>query len=208
MTNTDTDAINSETTTSAMIIRVAITLAAVIMLVSHIFWPNLSIDYVSTVLIVIAALPWLPAILQSAKLPGGWEFTFREMEKKVDNHDHKIESQKRGLQSQQRVLNEQQKIINQLVVFSMSFHHYNRLKSLYLAKKNGTEYIFNKSGGTINELLYLRDHGFIGLWGIRGFADGTDISQQLEITPVGGFYVETRETYEAEAKGKVLPNAT
>lgn len=66
--------------------RVPILLAVVITVVGLSFaaarlrWPDLKIDAVTIGLLVIAALPWLPMILESAELPGGWKLIFREPE--------------------------------------------------------------------------------------------------------------------------------
>ena len=41
----------------------------------------MKIDIVTLGLVVVAALPWLSAILESAKFPGGWEVKFRDLQK-------------------------------------------------------------------------------------------------------------------------------
>jgi Na+/alanine symporter len=172
--------------------RIIITLAAAVLLVAHLLWPKLAIDYISAVLIVIASLPWLPAILQSAKFPGGWELTFREMEGKVQN-------QQAELDKQRRLLEKQQEIVNQLVVFSMAFFLFERLRGLYYARKRNNEYLFHKTDDYIKDLRFLRDHGYIEIIGIGELHDGQDIARTVRLTPIGEYYVHLREEYEAKA---------
>ncbi|MEX1231540.1 MAG: hypothetical protein WEB58_14930 [Planctomycetaceae bacterium] len=170
--------------------RAVITVAAIALLAGHLVWPSLSIDYITTVLVVIALMPWLPAIIQSAKFPGGWEVTFRQIEDKVENQQAELETQR-------RILDQQQEIINQLVVFSMAFFLFERLKGLHYARRNHTEYIFQKTDDFIKDLRYLRDHGYIEILGIAQLNDGQDIAQIVKLTPIGEFYVQLREKYES-----------
>ena len=173
---------------NTFVIRVVITVAAVAILIAHLIWPNLSIDYITVGLVIIASLPWLPIILQSAKIPGGWEVTFREIENQVESQQVKIEKQS-------RILEKQQEIINQLVIFSMAFFLFERLKGLYYARKNGNEYIFHKTDDSIKDLRYLRDNGYIDIIGIGQFHDGQDIAPTVKLTPIGEYYVQLREEY-------------
>lgn len=174
------------------VIRVVITVVATVLLAAHLCWPSLSIDYITAVFVVIATLPWLPAILQSAKFPGGWEVTFREIEDKVQDQQAELETQR-------RILDKQQEIINQLVVFSMAFFLFERLRGLHYARRNGNEYIFHKTDDFIKDLRYLRDHGYIEILGIGQLHDGQDIAQVVKLTPIGEFYVHLREAYEGES---------
>ena len=171
------------------ITRIAITGAATLLLIAHLLWEDLAIDYVTAVLAVVAAIPWLPAILENAKFPGGWEVTFQKIEGKVQNQQAQLETQK-------RLLDEQQEIINKMVVFSMAFFLFDRLKGLYHARKNGTEYIFYETDDFIKDLRYLRDHGYIEILGIRQLHDRQDIAPIVKLTPIGNYCVELREEYE------------
>ncbi len=44
-------------------------------------WPDLKLDTVTLGLIVIAIVPWLSFLLESAELPGGWKVRFRDVER-------------------------------------------------------------------------------------------------------------------------------
>lgn len=61
-------------------LKVGITLVAAILMVVRLIWPNLKIDSITIGLFVVAILPWLASLIQSAKLPGGWEITFRDVQ--------------------------------------------------------------------------------------------------------------------------------
>lgn len=186
---------NNESTTSTIsidtkIIRILVPAAAISLLISHIIWPELGIDYVSVILIIVAIVPWLPTLLESAKLPGDVELKFRQISDDV--------------KEQRQYIERQQELINKLVVYSMAYNHYDRLKELHDCCNNNNSYKFSKDDGIIGQLLYLRDNNFIELWGIRGFEDGRDISKDLKITPTGEFYIELREKYESDDRKQSL----
>ena len=61
-------------------LRVTITVAATVLGVAQISLPDLKIDSITVGLFVLAILPWLAALIQRAKLPGGWEITFRDVQ--------------------------------------------------------------------------------------------------------------------------------
>ena len=65
---------------SQTILKVGISLVAVILMGVHLIWPGLKIDSITIGLFMLGILPWLASLLQSAKLPGGWEITFRDVE--------------------------------------------------------------------------------------------------------------------------------
>jgi hypothetical protein len=46
--------------------------------------PDLKIDAVTFGLIIVAILPWLSELIESAKFPGGWEIKFRDLEKAAE----------------------------------------------------------------------------------------------------------------------------
>ncbi len=62
-------------------LRTLITIFALGLILIHFIWPNIKIDSITLGLIVVALLPWLSTLVESLKLPGGWEITFREVEK-------------------------------------------------------------------------------------------------------------------------------
>jgi len=54
---------------------------AVAGIVFRLIWPNVKIDVIAFGLFVVAVLPWLSSILESAKFPGGWEVKFRDVQR-------------------------------------------------------------------------------------------------------------------------------
>jgi len=65
---------------SVRAIRIAVTASAGILLIVHLVWPRIRVDAITLGLTIIGVLPWLVDLLKSAKFPGGWEITFRDVE--------------------------------------------------------------------------------------------------------------------------------
>ncbi len=61
-------------------LKVCITVIAFFLLLLRIFWPELKIDSVTLGLFVVGILPWLSNLIESAKLPGGWEVKFWDLD--------------------------------------------------------------------------------------------------------------------------------
>jgi len=57
-----------------------ITAIAIIGVVVRLVWPDVKIDSITIGLLFIALIPWLPNFIKSAKLPGGWEIDFQDLE--------------------------------------------------------------------------------------------------------------------------------
>jgi hypothetical protein len=66
------------------ILKVVISLVAIAALAARIIWPDLKIDAITFGLMVLAILPWLAELIESAKFPGGWEVKFRDLQKAAD----------------------------------------------------------------------------------------------------------------------------
>jgi hypothetical protein len=60
------------------IVPAGISVAALIAAGLHLAWPEIKIDSITIGLVVIAVLPWLAPLFKSVKIPGGWEFVFKE----------------------------------------------------------------------------------------------------------------------------------
>lgn len=61
-------------------IKAIITCGGLLLLGIHIIWPNFKIDAVSFGLILVAILPWLSSLIESAEFPGGWKIKFRDIQ--------------------------------------------------------------------------------------------------------------------------------
>lgn len=58
-------------------LKLVISAAALIAIAAHLIFPDLKIDGITIGLFVVAILPWLTDLIESAKFPGGWEVKFR-----------------------------------------------------------------------------------------------------------------------------------
>lgn len=61
-------------------IKLATSLGATGVIVARLIWPQLKIDAITLGLIIVAVLPWLSSLIESARFPGGWEIKFRNLE--------------------------------------------------------------------------------------------------------------------------------
>ena len=59
----------------------AITVAALIIVLIHVRWPRLAIDAITLTLLVIALIPWLRPIFKSPEFPGGWKVEYQDLQK-------------------------------------------------------------------------------------------------------------------------------
>ena len=59
---------------------IVITSIAIIGVIARLIWPDIKIDSITIGLLFIALIPWLPQYIKSAKLPGGWEINFQNLE--------------------------------------------------------------------------------------------------------------------------------
>lgn len=61
-------------------LKITISLSAALLLIARFIWPDIRIDAVALGLLVVATLPWLSTLIQSAEFPGGWKVEFRDVE--------------------------------------------------------------------------------------------------------------------------------
>lgn len=133
------------------------------------------LDAIGLGLVALAVLPWLSPIVESAKLPGGWEVKFREVERE---------------QERQRI--DLDGILNFLVENFVSEDELVQLEKL--ASKE--PFPFHRSPSFEAELRRLLGLGFLKRKpgkGIRSlFRAGDDVRNHLEITPRGEQYLKYR----------------
>lgn len=60
-------------------IQFIISCLALVLLIIHLAWPALKVDAITVTLLILAGVPWLAPLVSSAKFPGGWEITFRDV---------------------------------------------------------------------------------------------------------------------------------
>jgi len=68
-------------------VQISITALAVVVIIVHLIWPSLSIDWITLALLVVAILPWLAPLFKSVEFPGGWKIEFQELQKAKENAD-------------------------------------------------------------------------------------------------------------------------
>jgi len=51
-----------------------------LILLVRLIWPTIKIDTISLGLIIVAILPWLSSLIESAEFPGGWKIKFRDIQ--------------------------------------------------------------------------------------------------------------------------------
>lgn len=60
-------------------LKAVISVVAVSAIAVRIAFPEIKIDLVTLGLMIVAVLPWLSELIESAKFPGGWEVKFRDL---------------------------------------------------------------------------------------------------------------------------------
>lgn len=65
-------------------LQIVISLLALIMVIVHVAWPSVSIDYVTVVLLLIATAPWLGTLFKSLEFPGGWKIEYQDLERTAE----------------------------------------------------------------------------------------------------------------------------
>jgi hypothetical protein len=68
----------------ARTLQYGITIAAIVIALIHLIFPNIKIDAITITLLFIALIPWLSPLFKSLEFPGGWKIEFQEMKEKVD----------------------------------------------------------------------------------------------------------------------------
>lgn len=71
----------SEAMESYRKVQFGITASALVVAIVHLWKPNLNIDSITVVLIVVAIVPWLAPLFRSMELPGGFKFEFNDFER-------------------------------------------------------------------------------------------------------------------------------
>lgn len=61
-------------------LKLGISIASLGAIIARMVWPDLKVDVITLGLILVALLPWLSVLIESAKFPGGWEVKFRSLQ--------------------------------------------------------------------------------------------------------------------------------
>ena len=76
-------------------LKIGISSVAGLLILARLIWPEVKIDVITIGLFIVALVPWLTAIVESMKFPGGWEIKLRDIEeagKKVTEARPALES--------------------------------------------------------------------------------------------------------------------
>jgi len=60
-------------------LKIGITTISILLILVRLIWPNINIDSITLGLLVVAVLPWLSVLIESAEFPGGWKVKFRNI---------------------------------------------------------------------------------------------------------------------------------
>lgn len=71
-------------------VKSVITVAALALILVRQNIPGIVLDNIDFVVFLVGVFPWLPSIVRSAKLPGGFEFEFLELKKNQNEQGMKI----------------------------------------------------------------------------------------------------------------------
>lgn len=69
---------------------VGVTTTALILIAVRLIWPHLSIDMITLVLLLAAALPWLGVVFSSVQLPGGWRVEYHQLAQRVERTERDV----------------------------------------------------------------------------------------------------------------------
>jgi hypothetical protein len=165
-------------------LKLSLSIGGLVLIAIRILWPELKVDAITLGLVVFVALPWLPAILESAKFPGGWEVKFLKLEEKQEKQQADIAT------------------LKFLVSHFVTDHELRHLKYMaadepFMFKKDDTAAFFER------ELRRLRDFGLIAGYpgkGIRSlFKREGDVKKHFFITEQGKEYLKLRQQVDSEA---------
>jgi hypothetical protein len=151
---------------------------------------TVKVDGYGIALLALAALPWsvptfgriadaigqalASANIKSFQIAG---FKIEQLEKKID---------------------EQRRMLDDLILFSMAFHIYDKLKYFALGSLNPAgqfrEYKYHKNDEAFDhDLRYLRDHGYLEHFLISDLNEGENLVGRLRVTEMGQRFVKLKE---------------
>jgi len=73
-----------QTTLSSKKIRWSITLICAALFAAHHLWPEFRLDLPSTILVLVAILPWLAPVIKSVEIPGGFKIELQDVKAATD----------------------------------------------------------------------------------------------------------------------------
>jgi hypothetical protein len=157
---------------------------------------TIRMDGYAIALLVLALLPWCVPFLPAAFRSIGEALNAANL-KSFEIGGLKIEQLERKIEEHSQILDEQRRIIDDLVVYSMAFYIYDKLKYLHIGSHDPQgpyrEYKYVKDEAFDHDLRYLRDHGYLNLFMISDLQPGENLVGKLQVTEMGRRFVEMKE---------------
>jgi hypothetical protein len=95
-------------------------------------------------------------------------------------------------------LDEQRQMLDDLILYSMAFHIYDKLKFLALGSLEPKgffgEYKYVKDEPFDHDLRYLRDHGYLEHFQLSELTPGENLVGKLKVTDMGQRFVKLKES--------------
>jgi hypothetical protein len=155
------------------------------------------IDGWAIVLIFMVILPWSLPTLLGLMTALSDAFTKSNL-KSLQIGNFKIEQLEKKVNEQAAQLDAQRRILDDLVIYSMAFYIYDKLKYLSLGtvteyKSEYGEYKYVDDDNFKHDLRYLRDHGYLELFQTSNLVPGENLVGKLIVTQMGQRFVELKE---------------
>jgi hypothetical protein len=155
------------------------------------------VDGYAIALVFLALLPWSLSTWNAIFGAIG-EALSKANIKSVQFGTFKIEQLERQVAEHSRILDVQREMLDDLILYSMAFYIYEKLKFLHLGSVDISgpyrEYKYVKSDADDHDLRYLRDHGYLEMFYVRDLVPGENLVGKLKVTEMGKRFVELKET--------------
>jgi hypothetical protein len=147
------------------------------------------VDGYGIALLAMAALPW------SVKAVGAIADTIGQALVHANIKSFQIAGVK--VEQIEKRLDEQRRMLDDLILYSMAFHIYDKLKYLHLGAVDPhgryAEYKYVDDEPSIHDLRYLRDHGYLEHFQIYDLVPGQNLVGKLKVTEMGQRFVNLKE---------------
>jgi hypothetical protein len=177
---------------------VLISIALFVLFIIHLVrWQGIKVDGYAIMLLILAILPWsLPTFL----------FVFRSINdafihsnlRLIQIGNVKIEQLEKRVESHSKELEQQRHILDHLIVYSMAWYIYDKLKYISLGvlpeyRDRFGEYKYVQNETFDHDLRYLRDHGYLEMFQISDLHPGDNLVGNLRATEMGQQFVQLKE---------------
>jgi hypothetical protein len=177
---------------------ILVSLGLVALFIMHIIrWEGIKVDGYAITLLVLAILPWsLPAFL----------FAFKSISDAFGQSNlrliqigmFKIEQLEKQVEIHRKELAEQRGILDNLIVYSMGYYIYDKLRYITLGtfpeyQHQFGEYKYVRDETFDHDLRYLRDHGYLEMFQLSDLQPGDNLVGKLRATEMGRQFVQLKE---------------